>query len=159
MDALLVIDVQTNLVNRKLFKKDLFLSTVNNAIDLYRRRGDPIVFIQHNNEFLVKDTPDWEFFHGIDKRASDIIVQKHHGNAFQSTNLKKILEKHQVTTILACGLVSHGCVKATCIGGRNEGFIVSVLHNGHTTWSKNAAETIENTNKELEDDGIQLKKL
>jgi nicotinamidase-related amidase len=47
------------------------------------------------------------------------------------------------------GLASHGCVKATCYGGIEEGFKTSLLKNGHTNWNKDAEIKISQTEKEV----------
>ena len=57
------------------------------------------------------------------------------------------------------GLVSHGCVKATCLGGLYEGFEISLLKNGHTNWNKNAESKITETENELIKKGVLLYKL
>ncbi|MFW6371713.1 MAG: hypothetical protein ACOC10_10985, partial [Bacteroidota bacterium] len=61
-----------------------------------------------------------------------------HGNAFQNTDLKTTLVDYGIYSITVGVLVSHGCVKATCLGGLSEGFEISLLKNGHTNWNKDA---------------------
>lgn len=66
------------------------------------------------------------------------MIQKKHGDAFQDTDLKATLTDFGITSITVGGLVSHGCVKATCLVGLLEGFEISLLKNGHTNWNKDA---------------------
>ncbi len=154
MKALLVIDVQKGLMCKKIYNKQLFISAINKAISSYELKGDCIVKIQHNNKMLIENTKDWELDENIIYKGNHKIVQKVHGDAFEGTDLKEYLEQKNIKEILVCGLVSHGCVKATCIGGLEKGFRVNVLRNGHSCWSSDAKEKIKDTERELELLGI-----
>jgi nicotinamidase-related amidase len=105
---------------------------------------------------LKEYTYDWEIDDRIDIRENDLILQKNHGNAFLETNLKAILSERGITEIVVCGLVSHGCVKATCIGGQKSGFQTALLRNGHTNWDKNAEIKKYLTEIELVERGIEI---
>ena len=139
MKALLVIDIQNGLTKKRpLHDFSLFVHTINCSINTYRKAEDLIVFIQHNNKQLKEFTDDWEIDDRIDKRDNDLTIQKFHGNAFLETDLETILCTRNIQEILVCGLVSHGCVKATCLEGLKSGFQTAILKNGHTNWDKNA---------------------
>ena len=157
MKALLLIDIQKGLTNRKgLYNDLLFFETVNFAINKYRNFGYNVIFIQHNNKQLINGSIDWEIDNRIDKNHTDLILQKQHGNAFEKTELKFILENKDIKEILVCGLVSHGCVKSTCIGGLNHGFKTNILTNGHTNWNKDAEIKISSTESELNQLGVKI---
>ncbi|MDX9828480.1 MAG: isochorismatase family protein [Spirochaetia bacterium] len=157
MKALLVVDVQKGLVERTLFEKERFLATVEAAIREVRKRGHLIVGIQHTSSQLVENTEPWMLYEGLDIRKADLHLRKNHGNAFQETSLKEVLLQHGVDEIMVCGLVSHGCVRATCLGGREEGFSTSLLKDGHSCWNSDAAEKMGRMEKELQSKGIALK--
>ncbi len=154
MKALLVVDVQNGLVEKELYEKDRFLGTVMNAIRKFREKNQLVIGIHHTNNQLRENSYSWEISKAIDVRSSDPIVQKTHGNAFEKTNLKKILAENEVKELLVCGLVSHGCVRATCLGGIEEGFTVNILKHGHSCWSKDALDKIRITEEELKSKGI-----
>jgi len=157
MKALILIDVQNGLTKKKqLYQENLFFDTIHRAINEYRKSELKIIIVQHNNNQLQKDTFDWEIDQRIDKWESDIVIQKKHGNAFQDTDLKTILTEFGIKQITIGGLVSHGCVKATCLGGLVEGFETSLLKNGHTNWNKDASEKIEQTENELLGAGLKM---
>jgi nicotinamidase-related amidase len=158
MKALLIVDVQKGLMDKKIYNKELLITTINNAISSYESKKDSIVFIQHNSKMLTKDTNDWEIDNSLVYTGNYKRVQKVHGNAFEKTELKEYLKEKGIKEILVCGLVSHGCVRATCIGGKEEGFIVKILKNGHSCWSSDAKERIESIEKELEALGIRSSK-
>ncbi|MEA4840989.1 MAG: isochorismatase family protein [Bacteroidales bacterium] len=157
MKALIIIDIQNGLTRRNsLYHEDIFLETINSAIKTYRDSDSRIVFVQHNNNQLKSGTFDWEIDRRIDRQESDTVVQKSHGNAFQKTDLKTVLSASGINSITIGGLVSHGCVKATCLGGLAEGFETSLLKNGHTNWNKDAQIKIADTEEELVKSGILL---
>lgn len=157
MKALILIDLQNGLTKKKrLYQEAIFLDTINSAIQAFRDSDSIIVFVQHNNIQLPEKTPDWEIDQRFEKHKIDIVIQKKHGNAFHHTILKNILIDFNIKSITIAGLVSHGCVKATCIGGLAEGFEISLLKNGHTNWNKDARIRIADTEKELSKNGVKL---
>ena len=157
MKALLIIDIQTGLTKREsLYNHNVFFETVNSAIKKYRKLGHRIIFIQHNNKLLQTETDDWEIDSNLDKHDSDDVIQKKHGNAFQKTELKALLEKHNIEETLICGLTSHGCVKYSCIGATENGFDTYLLINGHTNLNKDADVKISTTELELVKLGVNL---
>jgi len=157
MKAFLIVDIQIGLTQKKdLFNETSFFETVNSALEKYRESGDLIIFIQHNNKQLIKGEKDWKIDARLAMNTNDIYLQKQHGNAFKNTELKSLLESNKVKEILVCGLVSHGCVQATCIGGKEAGFITALLKNGHTNWNKDAEIKISKTESDLEKKGVRL---
>jgi nicotinamidase-related amidase len=160
MKALILIDIQNGLTKKRpLHNEKFFFDTINNAIKNYRESGSKIIFMQHNNKQLKYNSADWEIDERIDKQEIDIVVQKNHGNGFLNTDLKQILLDAKIKAITVGGLVSHGCVKATCLGGLSEGFEILLLKNGHTNWNKDAESKIEETENELIIKGVLLYEL
>lgn len=157
MKAMLIIDIQEGLTNKKgLYKTSLFFETVNSAIKKYREQKQMLIFVHHNNNQLRSGTKEWEIDKRIDKREEDIILQKQHGNAFEKTELKSLLLQKNIKELLVCGMVTHGCIRATCLGGINEGFDTYLLSNGHTSWNKDAELKISLTESDLGKAGVKL---
>ncbi|MCK5147805.1 isochorismatase family protein [bacterium] len=157
MKALLIVDVQNGLTKKKtLYNESCFLETINAAIKEYHDLGYPVIFVQHNNKALKFGTSDWKINNQLYRKKEDIVLHKQHGNAFLKTDLKFILDNKKIKEITVCGLVSHGCVKATCIGGLNERDTINLLKNGHTNWNKEATRKIDSTEKELNQIGIKI---
>jgi len=155
--ALIVVDVQHGLtLKRKLFDESNFIETIHSAIEKLREENDIVIFIQHNNNLLKPGTQDWKIDSRIEPKPNDIIIQKQHGNAFIKTDLGSILINESVREIIVCGLVSHGCVRATCLGGIAEGFKIYLLKNGHTNWHKEAKMKIQTVETELIENGVRV---
>lgn len=158
MRALILIDIQNGLTKKKiLHNESVFLDLINSAIKAYRDADFKVIFVQHNNNQLKNGSSDWEIDSRIDKQENDYVIQKKHGNAFQDTDLKATLADFEINSITVGGLVSHGCVKAACLGGLSEGFEISLLKNGHTNWNKDADTKILETERELIRNGVIIK--
>jgi nicotinamidase-related amidase len=158
--ALLVIDVQEGLFTRPtpIYRADEFLRKVNNLMDRARAAGVPVIFIQHANEnTLVRDTPEWQLHPQIQPLTGEPIVHKLQGNAFLDTDLADILRERQAGHLVLCGLVTHGCVKSTCLGALELGYRVTLVQDGHSSFSKEAPQLIEEWNKKLGKLGAELK--
>lgn len=157
--ALLVIDVQKGLFNKStpIYDQDNFLKNLNNLIGKARKKNILIIFIQHSNEkILVFGTDDWSIHPHLKIEPSDVIVHKQHGNTFEETNLQEILDSHQINSLVITGLVTHGCVKATCQGALDLGYKVILVKDGHSSYSKDAADLIIKWNQKLSGMGAQL---
>ena len=75
------------------------------------------------------------------------MIHKLHGNAFERTNLKDILEFKGIKGVVITGLVTQGCVRATCIGANSLGYRVILVEDGHSNYSKDADKIIEEWNQ------------
>ena len=156
--ALLVIDAQQG-----LFEKP---TPIYQAADLERwnclaapprAAGNPVVYIQHGNDsFLRHDTPGSNLHPALVHTPSDLYLRKTHASAFEQTGLKEMLDKRQVGRLLICGLVTHGCVKATCQAALELGYRVILVQDGHSSFSKDAPTLIEKWNSELAKAGVEL---
>ena len=58
--------------------------------------------------------------------------------------------------MIVTGLVTHGCVKATCLGALALGYAVTLAADGHSSYSKEAAPLIEEWNRKLGAAGAQV---
>ena len=54
------------------------------------------------------------------------------------------------------GLVTHGCVKATCIGAKRQGYEVVLVKDGHSSFSKQAAKLRAEWNEKLSEGTVEL---
>jgi len=156
--ALLVIDVQQGLFRKSMYRADQLLHNINTLIDRARRGGVPVFFIQHSGaKTLVKGSPDWQLHPQLHLLATDPIVHKQHGNAFEDTVLDEALKSGKVTSLVVAGLVTHGCVRATCVGALQLGYRVILVRDGHSSYSKQAAKLIDEWNQKLGAMGAELK--
>ena len=157
--ALLVIDVQKGLFEKStpIYHAKQVLENINTLINKARQENAPVIFIQHSNpRILEKGSDAWQLHSEIQPVADEVIIHKLHGNAFEETNLREELEKRNVSVLVTTGLVTHGCVKATCLGAMDEGYKVVLVSDGHSSYSKDAAQLIEKWNQEIGEKGAEL---
>ena len=158
--ALLVIDVQQGLFERAtpIYKADEVLMNINALIDRAREAGVPVIFIQHSNDnTLMKGTPQWKFHPRIQPAVGEPVIHKLEGNAFTGTTLAEVLKERNAATLVLTGLVTHGCVKSTTLGALELGYRVTLVTDGHSSFSPEAPSLIEKWNKELAKKGAELK--
>ena len=157
--ALIVIDVQQGLFENTtpIYQAHQLLMNINTLISKARQDGAPVFFIQHSGEkYLVKGSDAWKLHPDIQPAMGEIIIHKVHPNAFEGTNLRGELKERGIDTLVVTGLVTHGCVKATCLGALEEGFRVRLVSDGHSSYSKDAPQLIEKWNTELSNKGAEL---
>ena len=158
--ALLVIDVQQGLFKKstRIYKADELLQNINTLIDRAHLSDVPVIYVQHSAaKNLVKGSAEWQLHPQLHPLRTDTIVHKQHGNAFEDTPLGEILQARNVTTVVITGLVTHGCVRATCIGAQEAGYHVILAQDGHSSFSKDAARLIAEWNEKLSAKQIELR--
>jgi len=151
--ALLVIDVQMALFSRPtpVYKADDLIRNINSLVDMFQLSNALVVYIKHsNNKMLIKNSDGWQFHPDLNIKESDPIIHKFHGNSFKETNLKQVLESRGIEDIVITGLVTQGCVKASSIGGKELGYRVILVKDGHSNYSKEAPKIIEKWNLKLD---------
>ena len=159
MKALLLIDIQKGLTARPLYEKEKFFDNVNKAMLYYRQNNNLVVFVQHESKQLTAGTKDWEIDNRLHRKPTDAVFPKQKGDAFSSSDLVSYLKDNKVTDIAIGGLVTHGCIKHTCLGGVKAGFSMSLIQNGHTSWAKDAKDKIDVTETFLKEAGIIIIKI
>lgn len=120
--ALVVIDVQNAfLPMMDQNGKDSAIARINYYIDLFRQKGFPIIRVYHTDlqQGPKPDTEPFEFTSAIKIQKEDPKVIKNYGDAFNKTDLDKILKEKGRNMVLLCGLSATGCVLATYIGAQN----------------------------------------
>ena len=144
--ALLVVDVQQGLFQKStpVYRAAELLQNIQTLVDAAHRAGAPVIYIQHNDKnSLVKDTPTWTLHPDLQPQEDDLRVDKQHGNAFEETPLDELLKARRVKHVIVTGLVTHGCVKNTCLGALEAGYQVMLVSDAHSSYSDKAAELID----------------
>ena len=157
--ALLVIDVQRALFTRPnpVYKANQIIETINILVDRSHLFGVKVIYVQHANQsFLKEGTEGWQFHPGLSHGEVDSLIQKKQGNAFLDTPLQSELEVRGIQNLLITGLVTQGCIRATCLGGLELGYRVSLVEDGHSNYNQEAAAVIEKWQKELELAGVEI---
>ena len=157
--ALLVIDVQRALFTRPnpVYKAKQLIETINLMVDRSHLFGVKVIYIQHANQsFLKEGTEGWKLHPGLSPGKADSLVQKKQGNAFLDTSLRSVLEARGIQNLLITGLVTQGCIGATCLGGLELGYRVFLVEDGHSNYNQEAAAVIKKWQKKLELSGVEI---
>jgi len=155
--ALLVIDVQQGLFRKStpIYRAEPLLNILTTLIERAHAAGAPVIYIQHaSDKVLPFGSADWQLHPRLQPGVDDLIVHKQHGNAFEDTPLHAALVERGIVRVIVTGLVTHGCVKATCLGALALGYTATLAADGHASYSKDAAQLIEEWNRRLGAAGV-----
>ncbi len=158
--ALLVIDMQIGLFHKStpIYKAAELLRNIDELTARAHDVGIPVFFVQHSDRrALIQGTTDWQLHPQLHPAATDPIIHKRHPNAFAETNLDEALQARNVKRVVVTGLVTHGCVQATCVAAKQLGYRVILVTDAHSNFNKDAARLIEQWHQTLGDGGIELK--
>lgn len=157
--ALLVIDMQNELFRKStpIYNEANLLATISSLIERAHQSGALVAYIQHSaKRYLVKGTEDWALHPRFHAEARDLIIHKLHPNSFLEMTLESELEIRGVGVVVVTGLVTHGCVRATCEGAKELGYRVILVEDGHSNYHKQPVSLIEETHAKLREHGIEL---
>ncbi|HMN12863.1 MAG: cysteine hydrolase [Chloroflexi bacterium] len=157
--ALLIIDVQRALFERRtpIYRGAELLHNINLLIEKAHQAGVAVIFVQHvNKSFLVEGSEGWQLHPLLTPASSDLVMHKHHGSALHDTSLHQQLQSRGINTLVITGLVTQGCVKATCEAAKMQGYRVILVEDGHSSYHKDAATLVDEWNRKLSEGGIEL---
>lgn len=157
--AVLVIDVQLGLFQKStpIYRAKELLAGINALAGRAHQSGAQVVYIQHaSDKVLPYGSTGWQLHPQLQPLPGDLRIDKQHGNAFEETPLDAELRARGIRSLVICGLVTHGCVKATCLGALDLGYRVVLAGDAHSSYSKDAARLIEEWNAKLQAAGAEV---
>jgi nicotinamidase-related amidase len=132
--ALLVVDVQKEFFKSPTAAQSLdgAIEHINASIALFRRKGLPVICIQHKDEEsnLIPGTVAFDLPESLKVLASDVHVIKTYGNGFNKTPLAAILKKLSIDTVIIAGYSAEYCVLSTYRGAMDLDFKPILLRSG-----------------------------
>jgi nicotinamidase-related amidase len=136
--ALLIIDVQEAMCSGpdECYDTSRLLAVINGLSARARQSSDTIVvLVQHEEKgsSLERGCSGWELANKLVTTKEDIVVNKDTPDSFHDTNLKRILQDHQVEGVIICGLQSDYCVDSTTRRALSLGYDVQLVEDGHST--------------------------
>jgi len=150
--TLLLIDLQRNMLEppEPTPSAARLIGLVDGLLERARAVGAGVVHVRNNgagDDPDLSGTPGWELYHA--PVEGEAIVDKFEMDAFAGTDLSELIPAG--STILAAGLASDYCVRATVLSGLERGYDVRLVHGAHGAYDGDgkSAETIE---KEIEDE-------
>ena len=130
--ALIVIDVQKGVV-ANAHQRDAVVSNISALVDKAREGGVLIVWVQHSDEQLAAGSEAWEYVPELVRRASEPLVHKKFGDAFEDTDLEQALAEARVGRLVVSGAQTDACIRSTIHGAFVRGYDVTLVGDAHTT--------------------------
>jgi nicotinamidase-related amidase len=130
--ALLVIDVQTGVVE-KAHERHAVLANIASVVDKAREERVPVVWVQHSDEGLARDSDDWQIAAELTPGNTEPVVEKHYGDAFEDTTLEAVLSDLGVGRLVMVGAETDACIRSTLHGALVRGYDAILVSDAHTT--------------------------
>jgi nicotinamidase-related amidase len=139
--ALLLIDLQRNILLGKGGSQvqaalEATVERVTGLLDRARRRGFPVVHVQHDGELghrLERGTPGWEIRPEVAPRGNEPVVHKRSCDAYFETRLAELLKTQQIRRLVIAGCMTEYCIDTTCRRSLTLFRDVVLAADGHTT--------------------------
>ena len=130
--ALLIIDVQKGVV-ANAYDRDLVVATIGKLVQQARQKNAPIVWVQHNDEQLTRDSDNWPIVPELVPGEAEPLVEKRYGDAFEATTLENVLSEMGVGHLIVVGAQTDACIRSTLHGAVVRGYDATLVSDAHTT--------------------------
>lgn len=130
--ALVVVDVQVGVMARA-WDAPRAITQVARAVERARAAGVPVVWVQHHDQQLVKDSPEWQWVPELAPQPGDVRVHKQYESSFESTTLEGELAQRGVSHIVLAGAMTNWCIRATAYAALERGYDLTLIADAHTT--------------------------
>lgn len=144
--ALLIIDVQNAYL--PVYNQGAFIQNINLLEDRAREAEVPIIFIRNIDGYNEEGSRGWKFQGSLRPQENDYVVEKRFPSSFSDTELKELLDRLEIKTLVLTGLASTGCYGATVTDARLKKYNTVVVSDAHGDHAKGRAEYL---NKSLAD--------
>ena len=130
--ALLVIDVQNGVVG-DAYGRDDVVANVRALVDKARAAGIEVVWVQHNDDDLPRDSARWEYVPELVRTESEPLVHKSYGDSFDDTDLESVLAERGIGRLVVAGAQTDQCIRSTLHGAVARGYDATLVSDAHTT--------------------------
>jgi nicotinamidase-related amidase len=131
-DALVVIDVQVGVVAGAT-RRDEVVDSISRLVDRARSADVPVIWVQHSSDQLQPGSEAWGYVAELVPDASEPLIEKRYGDAFEATELESALERLKVGRLLVCGAQTDACIRSTLHGAFVRGYDTILISDAHTT--------------------------
>jgi len=135
--ALLVVDVQNGVVGGA-HERDAVVANIDTLVGKARRAQVPVVWVQHSDEQLARDSDDWRIVPELTPDDAEPLVEKHYGDAFEDSTLETVLSGLGVGRLVVAGAQTDECVRSTLHGAVVRGYDATLVSDAHTTEDQTA---------------------
>ena len=135
--ALIVVDVQNGVV-AGAYERDTVVANIGGIVERARREQVPVVWVQHNDEQLVKGDDPWQIVPELTPDDAEPLIQKEYGDSFEDTNLEVVLSDLGVGRLVVVGAQTDACIRSTLHGAFTRGYDTTLVSDAHTTEDQSA---------------------
>ena len=131
--ALIIVDLQNAYYNEKTAGSiDSAVEEINAALELFRRRSLPIVWVRHSDaaENCLPGSEGFEFIPSLSPLEGEPRVVKTYRNSFNRTGLAELLSGCGTDTAVICGFRAEYCILATIVGAMDNDIMPILLESG-----------------------------
>lgn len=130
--ALLVIDVQNDVV-KGAHNRDGVVANIASLVDKARADGVPVVWVQHSDDGLPRDTEGWAYVPELKRADDEPLIHKNYGDSFEATDLEDVLAERRVGRLVVSGAQTDACIRSTLHGAIVRGYDAILVSDAHTT--------------------------
>ena len=130
--ALLVVDVQNGVVGGA-HERDAVVANICSLVEKARREQVPVVWVQHNDDGLARETDDWQIVPELSRDDDEPLVEKSYGDSFEATDLETVLSGLGVGRLVVAGAQTDQCIRSTLHGALVRGYDATLVSDAHTT--------------------------
>ncbi len=130
--VLLVVDVQVG-VMKDAWQAPRVIGNVARLVDRARLQGAPVLWVQHADEQLVRDSAAWQWVPELVPAPDEPRVHKAFNSAFEQTSLDTELARLGATHLVLAGAASNWCIRATAYAALERGYDLTLVGDAHTT--------------------------
>jgi len=130
--ALLVIDVQRGIVD-EAHDRDAVVANVATLVEKARAADVDVVWVQHHSDDLPRDSDQWQYVAELTRLEPEPLVHKAYADAFEDTDLEKVLATLGVGRLVVAGAQTDECIRSTLHGAVARGYDATLVSDAHTT--------------------------
>jgi nicotinamidase-related amidase len=130
--ALLVVDVQNGVVDGA-HQRDAVVANVGSLVEKARREGVPVVWVQHSDDGLERESDDWRIVPELSPGDAEPLVEKNYGDSFEDTTLETVLSDLGIGRLVVVGAQTDMCIRSTLHGAFTRGYDATLVNDAHTT--------------------------
>lgn len=140
--ALLVVDVQTALINLHPYKKTEVVANIVKLIETARQNSIEVIYVRHDSGAgapLAYGTEGWKIFSEVAPLDGERIFEKTFSSSFRNTGLRNYLDGKGITDFVLVGMQTDYCIDTTCRVAFEFGYNVIIPAGGTTTFDNSLA--------------------
>lgn len=135
--ALLVVDMQTALVQTHPYNEENLVNTIQQLIGICRMKNIEVIYVRHDGgagSELERNTDGWQIYHEIQPQNEEVIFEKKYNSAFKDTGLNKYLDSKGIKNLILVGMQTEYCIDCTCKVAFEYGYNVMIPKQATSTY-------------------------